>query len=182
MASTIIPVAELRRLLAAVSDHGKQHLIEMEADLMQTTFLLSEAIESLGASFMAIHEAVETQQQEIDMLLNCAQMPMEITQRITEYREKIGNEVNAAITGLQFQDMTSQLITRTIKRVNGLNDSLSALATHGEEMEPEHEHEEIAKLLEEMNTSLCARNDVLKGGLRKSVAQQDMSSGEIVLF
>lgn len=149
---------------------------------MQTTFLLGEAIEKLGASFMAIHEAVTTQQQELDELLAVANLPEGASLRITGYREKIAEEVNAAITGLQFQDLTSQLIARTIKRVNGLRDSLIALAAHGDVMEPEHEHEEIAKLLEDMSASLMSRSDALKGGLRKSVDQQDMSTGEIELF
>lgn len=64
-----LPITELRSLLAAVSDHGKQHLVEVEADLLQTTFLLSEAIEKLGASFMAVHEAVTEQQQVINSLM-----------------------------------------------------------------------------------------------------------------
>jgi len=168
--------------LTAVAEHGKQHLLEVEADLMQTTFLLSGAIEKLGASFMAIHETVTAQQQRIDSLISAIELPQDEVQSITEYREKIGEEVNAAITGLQFQDMTSQLIARTIKRMNGLSELLAALATHGDGMETEHEHEDIARLLAEMNASLSTRNDELKGGLRKSVAQHDMDSGEIELF
>ena len=182
MASKTVPVAELRSLLAAVSDHGKQHLVEVEADLVQTAFLLSEAIEKLGESFMKIHEAVTTQQAEIESLLCEANLPENYFQKITQYREKIADNVNAAITGLQFQDMTSQLITRTINRVNGLQDSLAALALHGEEMDPEHEHEEIARLLDAMSARLSEHNDVIKGKLRKSVTQQDMTSGEVELF
>jgi hypothetical protein len=182
VASRTIPVTELRGLLAAVSDHGMQHLVEVEADLMQTTFLLSEAIEKLASSFMAVHEAVMTQQQEIDALLAVHGLPEDATRKIIQYREKIGEEVNLAITGLQFQDLTSQLITRTIKRVNGLKDTLIALATHGDEMEPEHEHEEIAKLLTEMSKGLTTRSDALENGLRKSVDQKSMNSGEIELF
>lgn len=177
-----VPIAELRSLLVAVSDHGKQHLIEVEADLMQTTFLLTEAIEKLGASFMAIHQAVLIQQEEINALLLPNQSSPTLNQKITQYREKIADEVNAAVTGLQFQDMTSQLITRTIKRVNALRDSLAALAAHGEEIDAEHEHEEIARLLEEMSMHLSSRSDAIKGALRKSVAQKDMDSGEIELF
>ncbi|MGB2832358.1 MAG: hypothetical protein WBC07_05365 [Methylotenera sp.] len=67
-----LPINELRTLLAAVSDHGKQHLVEVEADLLQTTFLLSEAIEKLGASFMAVHEAVTEQQQVINALMTAS--------------------------------------------------------------------------------------------------------------
>jgi hypothetical protein len=182
LASTIVPVAELRQLLTAVSDHGAQHFLEVEADLNQTTFLLSGAIEKLGNSFMAIHTAVTEQQNEIDVLLSAVDIPEKEYQKILVLRRKISEEVDAAVTGLQFQDMTSQLIARVIKRVDGLRESLTALATHGEDMAPEHEHEEIVRLLAEMNSSLNMRNDALKGGLIKSVGQQDMNSGDIELF
>lgn len=182
MASRTIPVAELRSLLAAVSEHGEQHLIEVETDLMQTTFLLAEAIEKLGDSFMQIHEAVTAQQLEINTLLQVAKLPADHFQKILQEREKVASHVDAAVTSLQFQDMTNQLITRTINRVNGLRESLAALAVHGQEMDPQHEHEEIAHLLDAMSASLSARNDVMKHSLRKAVAQKSMTSGEVELF
>jgi uncharacterized phage infection (PIP) family protein YhgE len=105
-------------------------------------------------------------------------------QELNSLKKKIGEEVNAAVTGLQFQDMTSQLIARTIKRVNGLKDLLEELASHGDEIDPQQgqERKEIAKFLEEMNKSLNARSDALSGGLRRTVAQETMGSGEIELF
>lgn len=177
-----LPITELRSLLAAVSDHGKRHLVEVEADLQQTTFLLSEAIEKLGASFMAVHEAVTKQQQALDALMQQHHFDVEETKQLDAFKQKIGHEVNAAVTGLQFQDMTSQLIARTIKRVSGLKDLLEELATHGDEIEPDHEHEEIARFLEQVSHSLHTGSHALSGGLRRSVNQQDMASGDIELF
>lgn len=177
-----LPMNELRSLLAAVSDHGKQHLVEVEADLLQTTFLLSEAIEKLGASFMAVHEAVTEQQQVINALMQQHQFDEKETQKLETFKQKIGEEVNAAVTGLQFQDLTSQLISRTIKRVNGLKDLLQELASHGDEVEPTHEHEAIVKFLEEISHSLHIGSRALSGGLRRSVDQQDMVTGDIELF
>ena len=49
---------EIKKLLTGLSEHGSQHLSEIETDLVQTNILLSEAIEKLSASFMAIHAAV----------------------------------------------------------------------------------------------------------------------------
>ncbi len=182
MASTHLPIAELRQLLKAVSDHGAQHLLEVESDLNQTTIILSGAIEKLGDCFMAIHSAVTNQQLEIDALLEVVEIPKEVHQKVIALRQQISTEVDAAVTGLQFHDMTSQLITRVIKRVDGLRESLLTLASHGEDMDSEKEHEEIINLLAEMSAGLHMRNDALKGVLRKSVGQQDMSSGEIELF
>lgn len=177
-----LPTNELRSLLSAVSDHGKQHLVEVEADLLQTTYLLSEAIEKLGASFMAVHEAVIEQQQVIDNLMKTHQFDSEETRQLEALKQKIGDEVNAAVTGLQFQDLTSQLLGRTIKRVNGLKDLLHELGHHSDAIDPEHEHEEIAKFLEEMSHSLHVGSRALSGGLRRSVDQQDMATGDIELF
>ncbi len=177
-----LPVTELRSLLTAVSEHGTQHLIEVEADLMQTTFLLSEAIEKLGASFMAIHGAVMDQQKELSLITNQLNLTKDDIEKLDGIKQKIGQEVNAAVTGLQFQDLTSQLINRTIKRVNGLKELLDALASHGNVMDPGHEHEEIARLLEEMNKNLSMRSHALEGGLRRAVSQHDMDSGDIELF
>lgn len=182
LTSKTVPLAELRKLLTAVSDHGAQHLVEVETDLNQTTYLLSGAIEKLSASFMSIHEAITAQQQEIDQLLEAIDVPEDEYQKVLLLRKKIGDEVNAAVTGLQFQDMTSQLIARVIKRVDGLRESLDALAAHGQDMGPEHEHAEIVKLLNEMSANLNVRNTALMGGLIKSVTQQNMNSGEIELF
>lgn len=177
-----LPTAELRSLLAAVSDHGKQHLVEVEADLLQTTYLLSEAIEKLGVSFMAVHEVVTEQQQVIDHLMKAHQFDSEETKQLEAFKQKIGDEVNVAVTGLQFQDLTSQLLTRTIKRVNGLKDLLHELGIHGDNIDPEHEHEEIAKFLDAMSHSLHEGSRALSGGLRRSVDQQDMATGDIELF
>jgi len=177
-----LPTIELRSLLAAVADHGKQHLVEVEADLLQTTFLLNEAIEKLGESFMAVHEAVTSQQATLNSLMTSHQFDIDEMKRLEGFKEKIGEEVNAVVTGLQFQDLTSQLLSRTVKRVNGLKGLLHELGSHSDEIDPEHEHEEIAKFLDEMNHSLHAGSRALSGGLRRSVDQQDMATGDIELF
>lgn len=177
-----LPTTELRSLLAAVSDHGKQHLVEVEADLLQTTYLLSEAIEKLGASFMAVHEAVTQQQQVINTLMKNHPLDQDETEQLEAFKLKIGEEVNAAVTGLQFQDLTSQLLTRTIKRVNGLKDLLHELGSHSNAIDPDHEHEEIAKFLDDMSHTLHVGSRALSGGLKRSVDQQDMATGDIELF
>lgn len=52
METSSLPVDKLQRLLNGVSEHGSRHLREVEADLTQTSFLLTEAIDKLAASFM----------------------------------------------------------------------------------------------------------------------------------
>jgi hypothetical protein len=177
-----LPITEVRALLAAVSEHGKQHLVEVEADLTQTAYLLTKAIEKLSASFMAVHTAVINQQKALDALMQEHHFTAIETGQIDMFNKIIGEEVGVAVTGLQFQDITSQLLVRAIKRVNGLKDLLEELNIHGDEIDTVNEQNEVAKIIEEMSQSLHIGSHALSGGLRRSVEQQNMASGEIELF
>jgi len=182
MAMNILPINELRTLLAAVSEHGERHLAEVEADLNQTAFLLDEAIGKLSASFMSVHELVTQQQAILKKAAENGDIKQETLTILGQYEEQVGNEVNAMVTGLQFQDMTNQLLHRTIKRVNGLKDLLQELESHGHEMDANREHQDIAKFLDSMNQSFDAGSHALAGNLRKSVGQKDMMTGDVDLF
>jgi hypothetical protein len=177
-----LPIGELRGLLSAVSEHGQQHLVEVEADLLQTTDLLSAAVDKLSASFMAIHALITEQQQALATMV--AAHGLEVTQmpQLEMYKQRIGIEVDTAVSALQFQDMTSQLLNRTIRRVNGLKGLLQELSNHGDSVEPAQEHAEIARFLAQLSENLHAGSHALSGGLRRSVDQQHMDSGEIELF
>ena len=61
--------SHVKRLLSGVSEHGRKHLNEVEADLRQTGMLLEEAVDKLTRSFMAIHDEVTARQAGIDLLL-----------------------------------------------------------------------------------------------------------------
>jgi len=182
MVDETLTASALRRLLTEVSGHGVQHLVEVEVNLVQTTELLSEAINKLGASFMAIHHAVTAQQEELEMLLDLQDLPEASAEKIRAMRQQISHEVNAVMTGLQFQDLTSQLIAGTVKRVNGLRDLLDTLGSQGELFSLEPGQDAIAKLLDEMSHNLSSRSDALNSNLKKSVMQQHMGSGDIELF
>jgi hypothetical protein len=173
---------QLRRLLSGLSDHGNQHLTEVETDLLQTTFLLSEAIEKLGASFMAIHKVVCAQQGAVDTLLTNNSATPELADRLKSMQAEIGTHVNAAVTGLQFQDMTSQLIGRTVRRVIGLRDVLGAVGSTGSGVLPESGTEQIADLLDRINKLLEDQSVKLESGLWKQVSQTHMNSGDVELF
>ena len=177
-----LPITEVRSLLTAVAEHGKQHLAEVESDLQQTTYLLSKAIEKLGASFIAVHTAVTNQQKIVVALMKRHPFSTDESKQLDMYNKVIAEEVDAAVTGLQFQDITSQLLVRAIKRVNGLKDLLQELDIHGDQIDTERERKEIVKILEAMSQSLHSGSHALSGGLRRSVEQQNMASGEIELF
>jgi hypothetical protein len=174
--------SQVKHLLSNLSDHGTQHLTEVETDLVQTSFLLGEAIEKLGASFMAIHEAITAQQEAIDLLLSGAKPTPEIAEKLKAKHSEIGQHVNAAVTGLQFQDMTSQLIGRTVRRVTGLREVLGGLGSSSSGMPPEGNLDEMIATLNSINQVLEEQSVKLESALWKAVCQTHMESGDIELF
>ncbi len=182
MARKKILGSHVKRLLSGVSDHGRKHLTEVETDLVQTQVLLEEAIDKLTASFMAIHTTVAAQQETIDLLLAGGHPNPEASARLGSISGEIGEHVNSAITSMQFQDMTSQLIDRTLKRVTGLRQFLGTLGAHGDNVMPESGSEEIVELLGKVSMALAIQSLELRSVLRKAVNQQHMESGDIELF
>lgn len=174
--------SHVKRLLSGVSDHGKRHLTEVETDLIQTELLLEEAIDKLTGSFMAIHGAVSSRQDTIDLLLAGGTPALEERARLERMSDEVGEHVNMAITSMQFQDMTSQLIDRTLKRVTGLREFLGTLGAHGADVLPESGSEEIVELLGKVSMALAIQSLELRSVLRKAVNQQHMDSGDIELF
>ena len=173
--------SQVQNLLSNLSDHGTQHLNEVETDLAQTSLLLGEAIEKLGASFMAIHEAVTSQQATIDLLLSGTSLTPELADQLKTRHAEISQHVNAAVTGLQFQDMTGQLIGRTVRRVSGLREVLGGLGA-GSSGISDSNAEEIVSTLHAINKVLEEQSVKLESALWKAVCQTHMESGDIELF
>lgn len=173
---------QLKRLLSSVAKHSNQHLAEVEADLLQTNFLLAEAIEKLSISFIAIHASVRAQQKMVDMLLAGEMPPVERAAALTALSKEIGMHINAAVTGLQFQDMTSQLIGKALQRVTGLSKVLATLDVSSSEMVAGTGGGEIITLLNNVNHLLEQQSGKLESDVWKSVCQTHMESGDVELF
>ena len=176
---------ELKRLLLDTASGGSRQLTEVETDLVQTNILLGEAIQKLGSSFMELHNAVLAQQQEIELVIaDKGSLSPEDLGRIKEIQEEITLHVNASVTGLQFQDMTSQLLERIVRRVIGLRDALGVLSANSFEITPDSSQtiEELEQLLKNTVESMEDRLVALENGLWKTVRQTRMESGDIELF
>jgi len=174
--------SHVKRLLSGVSDHGRRHLKEVETDLVQTNLLLEEAIEKLTGSFMAIHQVVGERQDAIDRLLAGEAPSSEDSARLAGMSGEIGQHVNSAITSMQFQDMTSQLLDRTLRRVSGLGEFLATLSEHGAGIAPDSCSEEIVERLGKISMALAIQSLELRSMLRKSVEQRHLESGDVELF
>jgi hypothetical protein len=174
--------SHVKRLMSGVSDHGKKHLTEVETDLIQTQLLLVEAIDKLTSSFMSIHGAVSARQDSINRLLAGSAVSEQERAGLAGMAAEVGGFVNSAITSMQFQDMTSQLLDRSLKRVTGLREFLGTLGSHGADLVPESGNEEIVDLLGKVSMALAIQSLELRSVLRKAVNQQHLESGDIELF
>jgi hypothetical protein len=174
--------ARLIQLLSGVSVHGDQHLAEVERDLVQMDVLLNEAIKKLCTSFMAIHHAIDLQQETLKGMLSDGNPAPEQAARLEALREEISQHVGAAVTGLQFQDMTSQLIGRMVQHLSGLRDVFGELGVNGSTDLPESGSDEMLTLLDHISDRVGARCSALSGAVRSTVNQRHMESGDIELF
>lgn len=174
--------SHVKELLSGVSDHGNEHLLEVETDLAQTMILLGDAIEKLGVSFMALHAAVTQEQDEITLIIDSGGVSPDSVERLRHIQDDISVHINAAVTSLQFQDLTSQLISRTMQRCEGLREVLSVLGVVGNDIGTDSEMEQIAKMLKETTARLEKQSADLNQLLRKAVHQNHLESGDIELF
>ncbi|WP_413457064.1 chemotaxis protein [Herbaspirillum huttiense] len=176
---------ELKRLLLDTASGGSRQLTEVESDLVQTNILLGEAIGKLGNSFMELHRAVQTQQTILEGLMNgSGQFDSNSIEQLKATQGEVSHYVNAAVTGLQFQDMTSQLLERIVRRVIGLREALGVLSANSFEIVPEQgqSDEEVRELLASTVQAIEERLNMLDTGLWKAVRQTRMESGDIELF
>lgn len=107
-------------------DHagGSSHLEEVERDLAQMNTLLEAAIEKLLVSFMAIHRGVALQ--ESTLRESAVEHPefAACSARMESLRRELAQHVSEAVSGLQFQDMTSQLIRRMATHLSTLREEI----------------------------------------------------------
>lgn len=176
---------ELKRLLLDTASGGSRQLTEVESDLVQTNILLGEAIGKLGNSFMDLHRSVQLQQTILERLMKgTGHFDGQSIEQLKATQAEVSHHVNAAVTGLQFQDMTSQLLERIVRRVIGLREALGVLSANSFEIVPEQGQtdEEVKELLASTVQVMEERLNMLDTGLWKAVRQTRMESGDIELF
>lgn len=199
-------VAPLHALLTGLSVQGERHLGEVQADLRQTTDLLGAAIDKLGKSFAGIHETMLAQQALLMTPFDArgdGVLPQDVLwERLTQLQAQGHLHANAAMTALQFEDMTGQLIGRIAGHVESLQALLGALGGSTAKMTMQDgavsesgsaagapgsdtdtdAGDAIATLLASLNRVLQDQDAAAPTVARKTVAQTHMDSGDIELF
>lgn len=180
-----LPIAELRKLLTAVSEHGNTHLVAIEADLKQAAFLLDEAIAKLGESFFALDQQISAQKTVLSSLNAKDGIDEVNTESLTSSQDKIQEQIQEVVTNLQFQDMTNQILERSLKRVDALKSLIYEIGNHGDQADVGilvREQEEIAEYIDKLKLGLIDSDAISSGINNRSVDQKDMSSGSVDLF
>jgi len=106
----------------------QDHLMVASNDLERLQRLLDDASQALMGHFTGASASLDAALREIDGSSHAHPFAVSET-RISEARQTLGG----AITALQFQDMASQLIAHTTRRLRNCADRLASDAFDGDE-------------------------------------------------
>lgn len=157
------------------------HLQAVESDLVQMDGLLDAAIHKLSASFLAIHETAARQQTLLQRLADDRCPADECAAALRAMHDDIEQHLAAAVTGLQFHDITSQLIRRMASHVGGAREVLDTLDAHAAALDAQG-HAAHLSALAPLRARIAAHGVALAAHSPRKVGQQHMESGDIELF
>jgi methyl-accepting chemotaxis protein len=172
-----IVAQEVRSLAAFSKDMNRkvgEQLVRAHGALRQVRQSLvdsaSRDVESAAQSRTRIHDLL-TRLSELDTKLSVDLGEIRtISQRVTE-------QVAIAVQALQFEDMTSQLIESSLKRLDRIESSLSAMEAVAQS--PTHAPSDFEGLLDAQCELIAERH---RGAIGSAVSQQDTSSGDVEFF
>ncbi|HEY0418931.1 MAG TPA: hypothetical protein VGC80_05385, partial [Acetobacteraceae bacterium] len=136
-----------------------------------------EAITRLGANFAALHDSLARQRGMLAAVGADGRLAAAEHAALRAGAADTEAHARAMVTGLQFEDMTSQLIAHAERRVAGLRMMLSTL---GDSAPWLADHDDAG--LAAMNEALAAQSRELSGSLMKSVGQRHLQCGDMELF
>jgi len=156
----------------------------IKGELSQVDRLVGDAVGNLVASFKYIGKLTRSQQ-EISQAIVATVSPAggepigQLLERQTVIAGQIEQEVDAAVTSLQFGDLVAQLVGHTMIRVEAIGTALQRIdrldaGQRGGELasKPRRIHEGISGAVMAANAT----------SRRKPVVQQGMQRGDIELF
>lgn len=99
----------------------------------------------------------------------------DLANRIEQHASQVSVEVNAAVTALQFQDMSSQLIDHAQSRINNVAQLVEVISNQIQQSP------DLISGLSQARTAMRAKAEV-ETNRNHPVKQESMSSGDIELF
>ncbi|UOA10489.1 hypothetical protein [Methylobacter sp. S3L5C] len=146
------------------------HLAEAADDVYQTRLILDEAISKLERSFYGIQDELAQQRRLAE------------TNGSSACADKLAVHLHQAIIGLQFHDLTDQLLQRVNARFDGLREMLVVMDYKKTMVSGYDEAEDLSLSLRESDEKLSELSVTLQNALSKSLRQQHMGSGDVELF
>jgi methyl-accepting chemotaxis protein len=163
----------------ALSQRTNQFSFEIRSHMDSVDSSLANANKSIYAvASMDMNDALTSKRQVQDTMARLEQINNEMAEAarsIDVHAERVGVEVNTAVTALQFQDMTSQLVSHAQAGIQALRGAVE------ESADAFASAEDVAKGLELARHHLQALAQVDRMHLNP-VKQKSMHSGEIELF
>lgn len=160
-----------------------EYFMSIKEELNQVDRLVSDAVNNLVINFGYISNLTKSHH---EMVLAIEKMAapegskpiLELLEKQMVIADKIEQELEMAVTSLQFGDLVTQLLAHTTRQVEALNIELQRIERQGSWKENAGKntlstiHEGISKAVNMAKTK----------GKRKPVVQQGMQMGDIELF
>lgn len=109
--------------LAQLANLSQQQLRVAEESLLQTQEILAAAIKQLNVSFLGLHELIQTSGDDFNQE---GSLGIDSKQPAMACADAAAMHVNSAVTALQFQDISSQLLIDSQRRIAGVGALLAA--------------------------------------------------------
>lgn len=160
-----------------------EYFMSIKEELNQVDRLVSDAVNNLVINFGYISNLTKSHHEMVVAIEKMAvpegSKPMlELLEKQMVIADKIEQELEMAVTSLQFGDLVTQLLAHTTRQVEALNIELQRIERQGSWKENASKntlgtiHEGISKAVNMAKTK----------GKRKPVVQQGMQMGDIELF
>jgi len=158
-----------------------EFFLNIKSDLNQVDRLVSDAVNNLVINFKFISQLTKSHY-EMVMAIEKLAIPdgsepiLELLRKQMLIADKIEDELETAITSLQFGDLVTQLLAHTSSQIDVFNRVLQRIDRHsswqGKDKNMTNIHEGISKAVQITRSR----------GKQKPVVQQAMHRGEIELF
>jgi len=158
----------------------------IKGEMNQVDRLVGDAVGNLVASFKYIGKLTRSQQEISQAIAQSAAIGSgtgepsgQLLERQTVIADQIEQELDAAVTSLQFGDLVAQLLSHTMIRIEALGAALQRI----DWQDAEQESAELARKPQRIHQGICrAVTAANAASRRKPVVQHGMQTGGVELF
>ncbi len=180
-------VADEVRDLSARTTQFSQQINGLMQSMRGSVRETEEAIQRMASQDMTFAlESKERVNEIIQTMQGQNRLRLDAIGKLAASAHSIESQVNSAVTGLQFQDMVSQLLAHVEKRVNALDAVIRHLGELGsalrEDARSANAQHALAQLHEETARVAASLTSLQLETRHNPVDQQVMSTGDVELF